>query len=96
MSFTAKYKDKLDCINIAYEEKVNFKKLETFYTKYRYLSNNITIQQPSAFAEDNTVVRKLKVSVFPTYMVIDKNGVIIYRSTNEKGLQTIQTLLKKL
>ena len=91
-----KYKDKLDCINIAYEENVNFKKLETFYTKYPDLSNNITIQMPSAFAEDNTVVRKLKVSVFPTYMVIDKNGVIIYRSTNEKGLQTIQKLLKKL
>lgn len=89
------YKDKLDCINIAYEENVNFKKLETFYEIYPFLSNNITIQQPSPFAENNTVVRKLKVSIFPTYMVIDKNGVIIYRTTNEKGLKTIQTLLKK-
>ena len=90
-----KYKDKLDCINIAYEENVDFKKLEKFYQKYPFLSNNIAIQEPSPFAENNTIIRKLKISIFPTYMVIDKNGIIIYRTTNEKGLKSIQTFLKR-
>lgn len=89
------YKDKLECINIAYEENIDYKKMKAFYEKYPYLSNNITIQQPSPFAENNTLIRKLKVSIFPTYMLIDKNGVIIYRTTNEKGLKTIVKLLKR-
>lgn len=94
-TFIGTYKDNLECLNIAYEENVNIKELNTFYEKYSFLSNNITIQQPSPFAENNTMIRKLKVSIFPTYMIIDKNGVIIYRTANENGLKTIQTLLKK-
>jgi thiol-disulfide isomerase/thioredoxin len=92
--FIGKYKSKLECINIACEENVNIKELNNFYEKYPFLSNNITIQQPSPFAENNTMVRKLKVSVFPTYMIIDKNGVIIYRTVNENDLKNIETLVQ--
>jgi thiol-disulfide isomerase/thioredoxin len=81
-------------ISVLYDRKENeklaFKIFQTNGAKWKQIFNDMLD------SSNNLITNYMNISVFPTYMLIKKNGQIIFQDSGEEGLYHLLNLLKKL
>ena len=94
IEFATEYKDRIEIISIAFDHDEDLPKLKTIIKEKEM--NWSHIREPKLFSNPAGLNKKFDVKVFPTFILIDKSGNIIYRSTNDVGIQSIKQFLSKI
>ncbi len=85
-------KDKYNFLSICYDQPQNFDKAKEIFSehgvKWPQILDSIQAGKP-------TMTRSLKVSTFPTYMVINKNGDILYSNFGTDGFDGLKKFMLK-
>lgn len=89
-----KYKEKkVQFISIAYDNEKDLNKLRQLVSKNEM--DWVQVFQNSSDKTSNSVVNKFRVDAFPSIILIDPKGNIIYRGTGQDGLAAACQLLDK-
>jgi thiol-disulfide isomerase/thioredoxin len=75
-----KYKSKLNIVSLAYQE--NVKPVEEYVAKnnLNWFNGIILKGNPKSFYEKRKIIRELRVKSFPTFILVDKDFKIVYRT----------------
>jgi thiol-disulfide isomerase/thioredoxin len=80
-----KYRDEIQFVSIAYDKSSDLDKVQKLIKEY----DMTWIQLLDSRDKKNGVVNQYKVDEFPTSILIDPTGKVVYRGTADKGLQKL-------
>jgi len=81
----SQYKEKLNILGIAYNDSLE--------SLLKFKSDNNIKWRQVYFKGKKGIIGDLKIPAFPTYVLLEKNGKIIYIGSAEEGLKTIDSLI---
>jgi hypothetical protein len=61
------------------------KKIKQLITKY-----GIDWSQSLVFSNTYTIVDKYKIEIFPTFLIVDNNGNVLFKTSGENGLKEVR------
>ena len=75
-----KYKSKLKLVSLAYQKEIKPVQEYVLKNKLDWFNGIIVKGNPKIFYEKRKIIRELKVRAFPTFILLDKDFNIIYRT----------------
>jgi len=81
----------VDFVGVVYDNLNAYDKVIEILNEHEIVWNQFFVDRNST----NTIISKLKVSVFPSYILINSKAKIVYRGEGKKGFQDAMKILKR-
>jgi thiol-disulfide isomerase/thioredoxin len=94
IKFNEKYKDFVNIVSIASEKKVDSLKLRSDIVKYGLSWHNL-LQQNASFGFKGSILSNYRVTAYPTYILIDRRGLIVSRQVGFLDIDKIALYIDK-
>ena len=88
--YNTKFKDKVNLVSIAFDKEKE--KVNTFITENKMDWNHFFYDRKDRANEDG-IIRSLRIKHFPTLLILDSNNKIIYRGVGKENLEKINNIL---
>lgn len=88
------YKDRIEIISIAFDHDEDVFKLKSIISEHQMHWNHI--KEPRIFSDESGLNNKFDVKSFPTFILIDKKGHIIFHSSTSSTLKDLKQYLSKI
>lgn len=92
--FAKDYKDRIEIISIAFDRDEDTSKLKAIISEHEMDWTHI--KEPRIFNNESGLNNKFDVKSFPTFILIDKNGNIIFNSSTSSTLKGLKQFLSKI